>query len=106
MTKLIRFDEDHFGYLSDADMMMEEADYIGRSFEEAYPGKRIIVMRADEFIDLTGQYEIVPIPDTPVEDRPGEPCSSCGEPITTDDKEWRESACGCRWHVRCSDDAA
>jgi hypothetical protein len=32
-------------------------------FAEAWPGKRLIIMEADEFIDLTGQYEIVPIPE-------------------------------------------
>lgn len=61
MSKLIRFDEDHFGYLVEYDMTAEEADALTRGFRHAYPGKLLIVMQADEFIDLTGQYEIVPI---------------------------------------------
>ena len=61
MSKLIRFDEDHFGYLMDVHLTHEEADTMVRQFSNAYPGKRLIVMQADEFIDLTGQYEVVPI---------------------------------------------
>ena len=64
MSKLIRFDEDHFGYLvDDRDMPADQAHYIAEMFQGAYPGKRLIIMQADEFIDLTGQYEIVPIPE-------------------------------------------
>jgi hypothetical protein len=63
MSKLIRFDEDHFGYLIDMDITDEEVEIIDKQFAHAFPGKRIIVMQADEFIDLTGQYEIVPIAD-------------------------------------------
>lgn len=63
MSKLIRFDEEHFGYLVDHDFTSEEAWHMDLMFKDAYPGKRLIVMQADEFIDLTGQYEIVPIPE-------------------------------------------
>jgi hypothetical protein len=61
VSKLIRFDEDHYGYLLDRDFTSEEAWRMVQMFRDAYPGKHLIVMQADEFIDLTGQYEIVPI---------------------------------------------
>lgn len=61
MSKLIRFDEDHYGYLLDFDIDDAGAHSMAEQFAHAYPGKRLIVMQADEFIDLTGQYEIVPI---------------------------------------------
>lgn len=63
MTKLIRFDEDHFGILigSDTRYFGELAERLQQGFEEYWPGKKLIVMMADEFIDLTGQYEIVKI---------------------------------------------
>jgi hypothetical protein len=64
MSKLIRFDEDHYGYLMTDDFTDEQAHMLVGQFAHAYPGKRLIVMQADEFIDLTGQYEIVPIADT------------------------------------------
>ena len=64
MSKLIRFDEDHFGYLSDSDLTMDTAEKFGHMFSEFWPGKKLIVIHSvDEFIDLTGQYEIVPIGD-------------------------------------------
>lgn len=63
MSKLIRFDEGHFGYLMDGDITDEMAHVMSERFDRAYPGKRLIIMQADEFIDLTGQYEIVPIAD-------------------------------------------
>jgi hypothetical protein len=62
VSKLIRFDEDHYGYLTDHDLRPEIAEQMGKFFTNAYPGKRLIIMEADEFIDLTGQYEILPIP--------------------------------------------
>ena len=65
MSKLIRFDEDHFGYLLEVHLTHEEAHGLAEQFKNAYPGKRLIVIQADEFIDLTGQYEIVRI-DGPV----------------------------------------
>lgn len=61
MSKLIRFDEDHYGYLVDTDLTSEEARRMTQIFKDAYPSKRLIVMQADEFIDLTGQYELVPV---------------------------------------------
>ena len=61
--KFIRFEQDYFGYLVDTDIRGEEVDRIRTFFEEAWPGKKLIVVRADEFIDLTGQYEIVPVAD-------------------------------------------
>jgi hypothetical protein len=61
LSKLIRFDEDHFGYLLNQDITAEQAHRLAEQFAEVYRGKRLIVMQADEFIDLTGQYEIVPI---------------------------------------------
>ena len=64
MSKLIRFDEDHFGYLIEPHLFRPEmAHEISTLFKEAWPGKRLIIMTADEFIDLTGQYAIVPIPE-------------------------------------------
>ena len=61
MSKLIRFDEDHYGYLVDQEITNERASAIAHQFADGWPGKTVIVMQADEFIDLTGQYEIVPI---------------------------------------------
>ena len=61
--KFIRFEQDYFGYLVDTDISGEEVHRIRTFFEEAWPGKKLIVVRADEFIDLTGQYEIVPVAD-------------------------------------------
>lgn len=63
MSKLIRFDEDHFGYLVESSFRPELTVQFGEMFAEFWPGKRLIIMQADEFVDLTGQYEIVPIPD-------------------------------------------
>lgn len=69
MSKLIRFDEDHFGYLVDRGFDTADARRFADLFREGYPGKRLLVIPAEEFIDLTeefidltGQYEIVPIP--------------------------------------------
>lgn len=64
MTKLIRFDEDHFAFMADVDISQEHAQRIMYLFEEWWPGKKMIVMHAHEFIDLTGRYEIVPISGT------------------------------------------
>ena len=58
---LVRFDEDHFGYLM-PDLHRARALEMAAMFGEAWPGKKLIVIQADTFIDLTGQYEIVPIP--------------------------------------------
>lgn len=63
MSKLIRFDEDHFGYLVDHDITPDHARQMTRMFSEAWPDRTLIIMQADEFVDLTGQYEIVPIAD-------------------------------------------
>lgn len=63
MAKLIRFDEDHFGYLVEQDITQDEARRMCELFRSAWEGKELIIMQADEFIDLTGQYEIVPIPE-------------------------------------------
>lgn len=65
MPKLIRFDEDHFCYLlppgTDATFVRDAT----RMFEEFWPGKHFVVVAADEFVDLTGQHEIVPVPVQP-----------------------------------------
>lgn len=61
MSKLVRFDEDHFGYLAAPPMSAEQAHQIMLRFEKVWPGKSLLVFQADEFIDLTGQYQIVPI---------------------------------------------
>lgn len=69
MPKLIRFDEEYFGYLVERNtprFTAQEAHEVREVFELSWPGKTLIVMQADEFIDLTGQYEIVPIPDATV----------------------------------------
>jgi hypothetical protein len=50
------------------------------TFNAGYAGKRLIVMQADEFIDLTGQYVIVPIAEQPNKD-PG-PIDAFTSPIT------------------------
>lgn len=65
MSKLIRFDESHYGYLVDMDseLTSEMAHRMREQFKEAWPEAKLIIMQADEFIDLTGQYEIVPIAD-------------------------------------------
>lgn len=63
MSKLVRFDENHFGYLTEEQFSDVEVHNFARSFENYWPGKKLIVVSADEFIDLTGQYELVPIPD-------------------------------------------
>ena len=63
MSKLIRFDEDHFGYLVDTHIDSDQARRMAQLFEHSWPGRSLIIMAADEFIDLTGQYEIVPISD-------------------------------------------
>ena len=64
MTKLIRFDEEHFGYLIDHEVEPDMAKRFFAMFKEYWPDKELIIMQADEFIDLTGQYEIVSISDT------------------------------------------
>jgi hypothetical protein len=63
VSKLIRFDEDHFGYLVDFDIEPDNAKRMSQMFHHSWPDKKLIIMVADEFIDLTGQYEIVPIGD-------------------------------------------
>ena len=63
MSKLIRFDEDHFGYLVESDIGPDQAKRMSEMFREMWPGRSLIIMQADEFLDLTGQYEIVPIPE-------------------------------------------
>lgn len=65
MSKLIRFDEQTFGYLTEKALSHEAVETLMRVFPEAWPGKRLLVIQEiDEFIDLTGQYEIVPIAET------------------------------------------
>ena len=63
MSKLIRFDDEHFGYLVDTDITAEMAHRMSEMFTAEWPGKRLLIMQADEFIDLTGKYEIVPVAD-------------------------------------------
>jgi hypothetical protein len=63
MNKLIRFDDDHYGFMVNNRFSQEQAHEFGVYFNEFWPGKKLIVMQADEFIDLTGQYEIIPISD-------------------------------------------
>lgn len=57
MSKLIRFDEFHFGYLVDTDIDQDQASRIRQMFQTSYPGRSLVIIEADEFIDLTGQYE-------------------------------------------------
>lgn len=64
MSKVIRFDEDHFGYLVEQPLADDEVWRLGEKFKQYWPGKQLIIMVADEFIDLTGQYEIVPVKET------------------------------------------
>ena len=64
MSKLIRFDEEHFGYLVDTTLSSEQAHTMVQVFQAAWPERKLIVMQADEFIDLTGQYEVVSITET------------------------------------------
>jgi hypothetical protein len=63
MNKLIRFDNDHYGYMVDNHFRSEQAHEFGVYFAEFWPGKKLIVMQSDEFIDLTGEYEIIPMSD-------------------------------------------
>jgi hypothetical protein len=60
--KLVRFDEDHFGYLTDGSMSQERVEALTRIFQEWWPGKSLLVVEADSFADLTGQYAVVEIP--------------------------------------------
>jgi hypothetical protein len=78
VSKLIRFDEEHFGYLVAAQLSVELAQQASDAFERMWPGKRIIIMQADEFIDLTGQYEIVEV------GSPGE-CPFCHNTVNVSD---------------------
>jgi hypothetical protein len=80
VSKLIRFDEDHYGYLVDHDLTEDHARTMSETFRHVWPGKHLIVMQADEFIDLTGQYVIVPIAEQPNKD-PG-PIEAFTSPIT------------------------
>ena len=57
--KLIRFDEDHFGYLVNQNIARDKTNEICDMFSRKWPGKSLLVIAADEFIDLTGQYDIV-----------------------------------------------
>lgn len=60
-NKLIRFDEDHFGFLADPPVRSDQAEVLKHRFAALWPGKMLIVMNGDEFIDLTGQYQVVPM---------------------------------------------
>lgn len=67
MSTFVRFDEDHFGYLLDRSVHLspQMAQEFGVRFEKAWPGRKLIVIQADTFEDLTGQYEILPLPVDP-----------------------------------------
>jgi hypothetical protein len=62
-AKLIRFDEDHLGYLVDHPMSDDEIRRLAHAMKEYWPEKSWMVLEGDEFIDLTGQFEIVPSAD-------------------------------------------
>lgn len=62
-AKFVRLDEDHFAYLVSGEVEQERAIAMAESFRASWPGKRLIVMSADEFVDLTGQFEVLPIAD-------------------------------------------
>jgi hypothetical protein len=78
VSKLIRFDEDHFGYLLNERVRAEEAQRMSDAFRANYDGKCLLIMQADEFIDLTGQYEIVEV------GSPGE-CPFCHNTVNVSD---------------------
>jgi hypothetical protein len=59
--KFIRLDADHFAYLVDAGITPKVAAEIADRFKETWPDKRLLVFMADEFIDLTGRYEVIPV---------------------------------------------
>lgn len=63
--KLIRFDDVHFGLMLEGKSMisMEKMQALQQFWEEFWPGSRLLILQADEFIDLTGKYEIIPIPE-------------------------------------------
>ena len=64
MNKLIRFDEDHFGFLVGRPISVDQAKQFGANFAEKWPGKELLVFtETDEFIDLTGKYELIPTPE-------------------------------------------
>jgi len=63
VTKFVRFDEDHFALLIDTSLAMDKARHMSAMFAEAWPGKKLLVVAADDFVDLTGQYELLPIPE-------------------------------------------
>lgn len=60
MRTFIRLDEDHFAYL-DPDISAEDAFRMMRVFETRWEGKSLLIFRADDFIDLTGKFEVLPI---------------------------------------------
>lgn len=66
VTKFVRLDEDHYALLVDPpirpDAFEQLSKHAQRIFEEYWPGKKMLVMIAEDFVDLTGQYELVPQP--------------------------------------------
>jgi hypothetical protein len=78
VSKFIRFDEDHFAYLVDGQVPSDSAHSIMDIFHNYWPGKKMIVLQADEFADLTGQYEIVEV------GSPGE-CPFCHNTVNVSD---------------------
>jgi hypothetical protein len=63
VSKFVRLDDDHFAYLIDYDIRLDDVRQLADNFEHHWPGKQLVVIKADEFVDLTGRYELVPIPD-------------------------------------------
>ena len=57
--KFIRLDEDHFAYLTGGDLTRDQIRLITEFFENWWPRKKIMIMRADQFIARPGEYEVV-----------------------------------------------
>jgi len=59
VSKLVRFDEDHFAYLLDEGVPLDSSTvrHLTVGWAQAWPGSTLMVMQADEFLDLTGQSQ-------------------------------------------------
>ena len=62
MSTLVRLDVDHFALLTGENWSHGDALAAREIFNEWWPEKRFLVVSATDFVDLTGQYELVPIP--------------------------------------------
>lgn len=62
--RLIRIDEDHF-ILELAPATMDAAKQAQDAFHSWYPGKKLLILwNGSHYVDQTGSYEVVPMPDS------------------------------------------